>query len=327
MGSAFERELPSAQWPRSAKQLAMQSVTRSMTRGDAWRRTSRGYFVPVMTTAPTTTQRIVDLAPLVPATGAFTDWAAAYVLGVDLLDGLDPESMRPMPITINLGSDLGRLDSEHFRYVRDRLPPDHRETLRGLPVTTPFRTAFDGARFATNLVEAVVFVDQLTHALDIDIATLAAWCAAQGKFPKTRQLESAIMLADPASANAWESRLRMFYVLEAGLTRPLVNRPIFDPTGRFLGTPDLFDPEAGLVTEFDGQDHRARQQHRKDNLREERLEEANLTVCRVDSLDLRRRLALKDRLQSRYSQGLARDHRRDRWTLQQPLWWRRRRAS
>ena len=78
-------------------------------------------------------QRILDAVPSSPATGAFTDWAAAYVLGVDLLDGLDPESMRPMPITINLGSDLGRLDSEHFRYVRDRLPPDHRESSAGYP--------------------------------------------------------------------------------------------------------------------------------------------------------------------------------------------------
>jgi hypothetical protein len=117
----------------------------------------------------------------------------------------------------------------------------------------------------------------------------------------------------------------MFYRQVAGLPGPLVNQPVFNLEGAFLGVPDLFDPNAGMVTEFDGQDHRERRQHREDNLREERLEEANLVVCRVDSLDLRRPKALADRLIARYRQGLARDPDRDRWTLRQPAWWSRRR--
>ena len=78
----------------------------------------------------------------------------------------------------------------------------------------------------------------------------------------------------------------MFYVGEAQLPRPEVNVPIFDLDGYLLGIGDLLDPEAGMVTEFDGQDHRLRRRHRADNLREEKLEAANLVVCRVDSLDL-----------------------------------------
>ena len=84
----------------------------------------------------------------------------------------------------------------------------------------------------------------------------------------------------------------MFYQLQAGLPRPLVNRPVFDLDGRFLGIPDLLDPEAGLVTEFDGRLHRERRQHQTDNIREEKLEGSNLTVCRVDSLDLRQPVPL-----------------------------------
>lgn len=141
------------------------------------------------------------------------------------------------------------------------------------------------------------------------------------------QLRQALHWADAATESPWESRLRMFYVLTARLPRPLVNRPIFDFDGRFVGKPDLFDPEAGLVTEFDGQDHRSRRQHRADNIREEKLEGVNLVVSRVDSLDLRTRLALSDRLQARYRQGLQRDRSHDRWTLEQPDWWRRRMAS
>ena len=246
---------------------------------------------------------------------------------MDLLDGLDSETMQPDPISIQLGSDVGRAGTAQIRYVRDRLPVDHQQTAHGLAVTTPFRTAFDGARWAGDLVEAVVFVDQVAHALNLDIAAFAEWCARQGKWPGASQLRQAVHWADALTESPWESRLRMFYVETARLPRPLVNQPIFDLDGRFVAKPDLFDPEAGLATEFDGQDHRGRRQHRADNIREEKLEGVNLVVSRVDSLDLRTRLALTDRLRARYRQGLQRDRSRDRWTLKQPDWWRQRMAS
>ena len=90
-------------------------------------------------------------------------------------------------------------------------------------------------------------------------------------------------------------------------------RAIFAPDGRLLGVADLFDPEAGLVTEFDGQDHRRRRQHRADNPREEELEAANLVVCRVDSIDLRFRAPSPTGCK-RASQATPRP-RRDRRTL------------
>jgi hypothetical protein len=117
------------------------------------------------------------------------------------------------------------------------------------------------------------------------------------------------------------------YMLKACLPRPLVNRPVFYLGGKFLGIPDLLDPDAGLACEFDGQDHRQRRQHRNDNLREEGLEEANLVVSRVDSLDLRYPMPLIDRLRAAHARGLARDRGRDRWTIHPPAWWLRRRAA
>jgi hypothetical protein len=106
-----------------------------------------------------------------------------------------------------------------------------------------------------------------------------------------------------------------------------VNRPVFDLEENFLGRPDLFDPEAGLATEFDGKGHREREQHRSDNVREEKLEGSNLTVCRVDSLDFRQPGSLRTRLRARHVQGLRRDRSQDRWTLVEPAWWRRRRRA
>lgn len=265
--------------------------------------------------------------PLVPMSGALTGWAAAYVLGVDWLDGLDPFTMAEQPVIVGLGFDAGRASTAEVRYARDRLPASHRLQRFGLWVTTPERTAFDGARWAPDLVEAVVFLDQVAHGLSLDLQELSSWCRPGGWWSGVTQVREALLWADARSASPWESRLRMFYRREAALPRPAVNQPIFDRSGRLLGIADLFDEEAGLVTEFDGQDHRLRQQHRSDNIREEALEGTNLVVSRVDSLDLQQRAALAARLRARRAQGLQRDRRLDTWTLQEPEWWRRRRAS
>lgn len=326
MSSAFEMELWDARRPESLAQLARAGITRDMTRSRAWRRTTRGRFVPADTPV-SPTPRILEAVPLIPAGGALAGWAAGYVLGADQLDGLDPHTMDPVPLAMHLGRDVGRAAHPGVRVVRERLPVADRQLWHGLPVTTPRRTVFDGARWAPDLVEAVVFLDQAAHALELDLRDLEAWCVPGTRWPGITQLRAALTLADTRSASPWESRLRVFYQCQAGLPRPLVNRPVFDVDENFLGTPDLFDPEAGLATEFDGKDHRKRRQHRSDNHREEKLEAVNLTVCRVDSLDLGQPAPLRVRLRARHAQGLRRDRRLDGWTLVEPPWWQRRRRA
>ncbi len=247
--------------------------------------------------------------------------------GVDVLDGLDPFTMDALPVTANLGDPAGRVNQAGITYVRDRLPASHRLVRHGLTVTTPARTAFDGARWAPDLVEAVVFLDQVARVLGLDAAELAAWSAPGGWWRAAAQVREALVWADARSASPWETRPRLFYQRQAGLPRPQVNVPIFDRNERLLGIADLFDEEAGLVTEFDGHDHRLRRQHQADNVREEKLEVVKLTVCRVDGLDLRQLVPLAERLRARRSQGLRRDRRHDRWTVVEPAWWQRRRAS
>jgi hypothetical protein len=241
--SAFEQELRAAHMPRSLTELEATGVTRHMTRGPAWRRTSRGFFVPA-DVVPTTAQRILEAQPLLPAGGALAGWAAAYVLGADCLDGREPWFLQAQPLTINLGRDLGRADTTDVRYVRERLPAADRHVALGVRVTSPERTAFDGARWACDVVEAVVFLDQITHALDLDLSCIVARCVSPSSWAGVGQARRAVALADPASASPWESRLRMFYVGPAALPRPLVNPAIFAPDGRLLGVADLFDPGA-----------------------------------------------------------------------------------
>ena len=49
--------------------------------------------------------------------------------------------------------------------------------------------------------------------------------------------------------------MRLVWELDAGHPRPLCNVPLFDRHGRHLATPDLVDPGAGVVGEYDGAVH------------------------------------------------------------------------
>jgi hypothetical protein len=126
-------------------------------------------------------------------------------------------------------------------------------------------------------------------------------------------------LADGAAASCPESRLRLLWVVDAGLPHPRVNRPVFDPAGVLLGVPDLLDPESGLVGEYDGAVHRDARRHAADNVREERLESHGLTVVRATAIDLKHKRAQSAlRLRDGYRRAMARNRRLDRWTMEPP---------
>lgn len=127
--------------------------------------------------------------------------------------------------------------------------------------------------------------------------------------------------SDPDARNGWETHLRIVWMLDGGLPRPRCHRPVFDLDGNLLGFPDLLDPEAGTVGEFDGGDHREPAQHGADNAREELFEDHGLVVTRATSLDFADRAGLAARMRRAHARGLRRDHKVDRWTLELPPEW------
>lgn len=251
-------------------------------------------------------------------------WAAAYVLGVDWMDGLDPHTLAELPVDV-IAADLRRRQPKTFGYQFTKVCDDDILVRDGLRVTSPFRTAFDGARWASSLEDAVVFVDSVTHFLDLAPSDFKTYVCDRPHWTGVEQAINAVGLASRDVMSPWETRLRLCWVLDAGLPSPLINVPIFDEYEQFLGIGDLFDPESGLVAEFDGEQHRNAEHHRLDNIREEKLESANLTVVRSDKIDLRRaRPQLVRRLQNGHRRGSLRDRSQDSWTLRQPDWWLRR---
>lgn len=317
----FETELLQAVRPQSMRDLEEAGVPRSTLRGTKWRSTSRGYYVPAATPM-NTTQRILECLPLIPPTGAISGWAAAYVHGVSQLDGLDPRTMRQLPILLNVGNLSGRRPRPGIRFSWDRLGGNEIAVVSGVPVVIAARAALDECRSTPDLWRRIGCIDAMAHAQILGLHDWARYVEAHPRWAGIGRAREALRLADPAARSTWESRLRVLYIVDAGLPQPLVNVPVFDLTGRLLGIPDLLDEKAGLVVEFDGQHHRGRRQHRDDNIREEVFERANLVVVRVDSLDLERDHARTiARLRDGRQRGLRRDRRGDQWTTVEPDWW------
>ena len=89
-------------------------------------------------------------------------------------------------------------------------------------------------------------------------------------------------LAEPAESQM-ETRLR-WLLTEAGLPRPQVQVDLRADDGRFLGRADMYYPQARLVVEFDGGNHRDRLV--SDDRRQNELVGSGFTVLRFTSADL-----------------------------------------
>lgn len=324
----FVEELTSCRAPASVAEWASRGVRRTTLVGPRFERTTQGHYRRAGEKA-TSAQRIVDAVAGLPDGALVGGWAAAYVRGVDALDGLDDHTMAALPVPVLLPPGQRRRSTDGIEY-RQSTRRTRGQLVEGIPVTTISRTTLDLALLAPNLTEAVVGLDSMLGARLLTYPQLERLGAKLPPRRGVRQARQAIELARVGVASSWETRLRTFAVSELGWSDLQPNRAVFDERGQLLGVPDLLDIEAGLALEYDGASwrserstgHRDRAQHREDNAREERLERAGLVVVRVEKDDLTRyREALAERLVSARADGLRRNRARDRWTVDEPEGW------
>jgi hypothetical protein len=287
--------------------------------GPLWRRAFRGVHVWAGVETGTT-QRILEAAELLPPEGAIGGWAACHLLGADSLDGhnfFGPD----LPVLLVIPPWRRVAYRPEIAVLRTALQPNDVVHCRGVPVTAPLISTFTHMRLS-GLEAAVAGADAMLSARLIQIDELHTYIASHPRVKGAPTARAAVRLLDGGARSPQESVLRLVWVLEAALPRPLVNQPVYSDLGHLLGIPDLFEPHSGLVAEYDGAGHREAAQHSSDNAREEELEHAGLTVVRVTGLDLaHRRRRVVHRLRSAYHDGLARDRHRDRWSLRPtPKW-------
>lgn len=149
-------------------------MSKHLLDGPRYRRTTPGRYVPAAV-APSTTQRIVEVAVHMPPGSAVGGWAAAYALGAAWLDGLD-QRRQPLPVIVCLPGALHRASTGSVRYVRQVLTPADLVHVGGISFTGPGRTCLDLARWAPDLVDAVVALDVVLQAGIVHHRSLPARC-------------------------------------------------------------------------------------------------------------------------------------------------------
>jgi hypothetical protein len=290
--------------------------TRGEARGPRWRTTSHGLVVP-SDVERSPAQRIVEAAAVLHPGEAVTGWAALHWLGGTWFDGsaASPE-LRAVPLVAarHLIAQDGWSVSQEF------LGPWEVRMVDGLAITPPVRSVVFEMRYAPRLGQAVEALDMACFSDLVSLAEVAAYLSALGAVTGIQQARDALA---EGNENAWSPRevfMRRVWTRQAGLSRPLCNAPVFTLDGRHVGTPDLIDPVAGLVGEYDGSLHLAGEQRARDIRRESDFRDVGLeyvTMVAADGGDL---AGFVRRLLSAHARAIARTTP-PRWTVEPPDWW------
>jgi len=263
-------------------------------------------------------QRILEQSMRLSPGGAVSGWAACRLHGASFFDGrlTDDRTEIPVPLAVGASGQLRTLAGSTVS--RDRLDASEVVVRHGIGCTRPLRAVFDAARWAGGLREAVVALDMAFAAELTSRRRLRNYVLLRAGWAGVGKVRRALDLASEHSRSPNEVRMRLVWELDTGFARPLINRPVFDQRGRLLGIPDLLDPVAGVVGEYDGADHRGARRHSSDVDREGRLRDAGLELFRVTGPDLldpakvvRRMVATRSR-----ARFLPPGHRA--WTVEPP---------
>ncbi|QYJ03904.1 hypothetical protein KUV85_16520 [Nocardioides panacisoli] len=289
--------------------------TRGQARGPRWRQTSHGFYVPAAVDAANVDQRILEASVVVPTGCAITGWAALRWLGGVWFTG---GGARTKPVTILVGTQdirpqpgiqpCGEGVSRHDIVVVD-----------GIPVTVPAWSVVHSMRRSTDRREAVAALDMAAYS---DLVSLAEASEVIGRQSGWTGVPQARWARDHGAENSWspaETRMGLVWELDGGHPPPLHNQPLFDRTGRHIGTPDLVDPVAGVVGEYDGAHHLEPDQRVTDVNRDAAFRAHGLEAVTWLAGDPQG--SFLRRLDAAYRRAGATGAQRRTWTIVPPAWW------
>lgn len=266
-------------------------------------------------------QRIVEATAHLPEGGAVTGWAALRLAGAAYFDGRSGDGAI-RPVSLAVGRRSGRRRRPGILHSYERLTSDDVSERLGVPVTVPEVALFHELREPPFERDAVVAADMTLAAGLTTLERMWDLAAERSTWNRSPWVRHSLQFATDRSRSPNESRLRLIWVLDAGLASPLVNQPIFTRDGDFICIADLFDPTAGLVVEYDGATHRDARRHASDVARAERIRQVGLEVTVVTGADLPRRALVVQRLLDARNRCPFLPERRRAWTLQEPPGWR-----
>lgn len=296
----------------------MTGPTKNQARGPNWRQTSAGMYVPSHVDETVVEQRILEQGARIKSYGAVTAWAALRWHGGTFFDGTSQGGREPLPVPLIVHSKL-RPDAR-FTLTEEQLACTEWSWVDGVPVTTVQRALFDEVRRIDSVREKANAISMAAAARLISVRLFAEYVAQRNAWTGVPGVRDAVALAVDGCRSPQEFRMYLCWRLDAGLPEPLLNREVYDLDGRLIGIPDLFDPEAGLVGEYQGEDHKDGKRHRDDVEREENFRDHGLEFFEVVGGDLsRRRLVVERMLNARRRAKFLPPESRA-WTLETPPW-------
>jgi hypothetical protein len=129
-----------------------------------------------------------------------------------------------------------------------------------------------------------------------------------------------LRLLDENSWSPMEPVMRVTWLDEVPCTL-LMNRPVFDSHGRFVGTPDGIDPAAGVYGMYDGALHLAGTVRHVDVAKEAAYRALGLEGVVMMAGDLADRAPFRSRLRQAYARATRRPESDRCWSLETPTWW------
>lgn len=266
-------------WPVPVDPSGAHGPTRGRARGPQWRRTGHNLYVPAHVLPGRVEQRIVEVAARLPPGGLVSGWAALRMHRVNFCDGLDRGlTQMPVPVVLPPGANIRPDGVERHRSV---VPPTERMVCFGVPCTSPARALFDAIVWCGDLREAVVVADMAFAARALSRHAFTGYVGSRASAKGSRFVEEALVLTVERSRSPMESRMRLIWVLDAKLPRPLCNWPVADGTGVRIGRPDLLCEEVAVVGEFDGHDHSGARRRSDDTDKDQAYRDAGLESFRI----------------------------------------------
>jgi len=240
--------------------------------------------------------------------------------GARFFDGTADGGRRELPVQLVVGRARLRPDAR-IAISEAQIAPSERTKVGGIWCATVQRALFDAMRWAVDVRTATGSMDMAAAARLISVALMARYVALRPAWTGVELVRAALLLATDHSRSPQETRMRLVWVLDAGLSTPLCNVPVFSRDGTLLGYPDLFDPVAGVIGEYDGDDHKDGARHQADVARETLFRDHGLEYFTVVGGDLRDRAMVVKRMHGARRRARFETPEQRQWTLQPPPWW------
>jgi hypothetical protein len=170
-----------------------------------------------------------------------------------------------------------------IRTWSDRYATDEIETVNGICVTTPARTALDIAcRYPMG--KAVAAIDALARATHVKVADIELLAQRYSGRRGIRRARAAIDLVDPGAESPRETWLRLL-LIRAGFPRPQTQIPVYDEYGVLIAVLDMGWEDVKVGADYEGEHHLSRRQANKDIKRAEGVVEQGWIDVRVTAED------------------------------------------